>query len=69
MNTHKVYGITFRAVKYERPIPHWRCQLPSGEILEAGVLDPSSRPKMWAKLDDIAERIGETRFHSDFSGD
>ena len=68
-NTHTVCGLTFRAVRYSRPIPHWRLQTPSGSVCEPGTagLKGTTRKALWASLEDIARRAGAERVLAEWS--
>ena len=67
-NIKVIGGIEFTAVRFAKPIPHWRLQLPSGEILEAGAssLDSRSRPKLFESVEYLMQRLGEERFRAGF---
>lgn len=68
MNESKrtVCGLTFEAVRFKRPIPHWRLRLPCGKVWEPGTagIKGDSRRAMWDSLEYLASRIGSERFVS-----
>ena len=67
-NTFEVAGLSFEAIRFERPRSHWRVKDPSGEIWEAGAagISGESRPKMKADLEYTCKRIGKDRFVKEF---
>ena len=71
ISQHTLHGMTFEAIRFKAPLPHWRLKTPTGEILEPGAagLDSSSRPKLFASLDYLAERVGKDRFLREFDRD
>ena len=55
-NTKEIGGITFTAVRFSKPCPHWRVKLPNGVVMGSGVFDGRSRPKLFASIEDSFER-------------
>lgn len=69
-NTRTIGGIEFEAIRQTRPTPHWRLKsLANGQIYASGTagLDGSSRPKLWASLEDIHRRSSPRAFHETFA--
>jgi hypothetical protein len=63
MNTAKISGIEFEAVRKTRPIPHWLPKVVStGYVFGCGIFDSGSRPKMWESMRYMRDRLGEERF-------
>lgn len=57
-NRFTVGDVEFEAVRFQSPIPHWRPKIvETGEILEAGVFNSDSRPKMKESIDYFYQRI------------
>jgi len=66
--TFTVEGVTFEAVRYQIPIPHWRLRLPTGEILNPGTsgLSSESVPKMKADMEYLVKRFGKAQLRGFF---
>lgn len=57
-NQFTVGDVTFEAVRFKAPIPHWRPKIvETGVILEAGVFNSDSRPKMRESIEYFYQRI------------
>ncbi len=69
--TFEVGGLTFEAIRYHNPIPHWRLKIPSGEIYGAGTagISNESVPKMKADLEYLLKRFGSEEFLRMFAPD
>ena len=67
-NSKTILGLKFTAIRTMRPIPHWRVQIPSGEILDNGVagFNGESRPKLWESIEYLAKRMPD-RFIREFT--
>ena len=65
----EVGGLSFEAVRFTRPIPHWRLKVPSGDVWNdgAGGISNVSIPKMKADLEYALTRFGKERFIKEFS--
>lgn len=57
-NRFSVGDVEFEAVRFISPIPHWRPKIvETGEILESGVFNGESRPKMRESIEYFYQRI------------
>lgn len=57
-NAFTIGNVEFEAVQFTAPIKHWRPKIvETGEILEAGVFDGKSRPKLQASIQYFYDRI------------
>lgn len=66
MDRKTIAGVELEAVRFERPVKHWRVKVvPTGVVIEAGVFKGSSRPVMWEDIEYRARRFGEERFAKD----
>jgi len=57
-NRFTIGDVEFEAVRFTAPIPHWRPKIiETGEILESGVFNGESRPKMRESIEYFYQRI------------
>lgn len=62
-----VGDVAFEAVRFKTPIPHWRPKIvETGVILEAGVFNSDSRPKMRESIEYFYQRICKGSDNAEF---
>jgi len=57
-----ISGVTFHAVRLQRPVPHWRYSVAGKE----GPQGYDSRPAMWSDLERAARLRGEAQWQLDW---
>jgi hypothetical protein len=57
-NRFTVGDVEFEAIRYRSPLPHWRPKvIETGEILEDGVFDGTTRPNLKESINYFYQRI------------
>ena len=60
MDKRTIGGVEFEAVRFDRPVPHWRLRVVlTGYTFEAGCFKSESRPKLWESVEYTARVVGD----------